>query len=458
MSNNTLFDRTKPPASEPDSPVQFPEWHETQLSNGLKVLIYEEHSLPTVSLKLTSKTGSIHDNDLYRLASFTYTLLTHGTSSRTTTQIADEIDFYGATLSSSASFDKGTVSLNIMTKYLDEGLNLMADVVLNPTFPESELEFVRAQALSRLKASYSEADHLASDAVNKAIYQLHPYGNPSSGTEASLQAIQTADVKAFYEKYAAPNNAFLVVAGDVEIHEIVEKLEACFGSWKPKTIEAVSYPAPTENVGNKVVMVHKEGAVQSTIYVGHLGFQRNHPDHLAFSVMNMILGGYFGSRLNLNIREQKGFTYSIHSTLEGNKELGDFYVTVKVRNEVTREAIQEIMKEIEKIRSEKVTEAELEAVKQYMTGMFVIRNESPSAIASRLIITELYDLPKDYNQTYSQKVRAVTTDDVLAVAKKYLHPANAYIVLSGDAKAVAPSLADLGELTCLDAKGNKLEI
>ncbi|ACF14039.1 peptidase M16 domain protein [Chloroherpeton thalassium ATCC 35110] len=457
MSNNTLFNRTKPPAPEPESPVQFPEWHETQLSNGLKVLIYEEHSIPTVLLKLITKTGSIHDNDLYQLAGFTYTLLTHGTTSRSATQIADEIDFYGATLSSSAGFDKGTVSLNMMTKYLDEGLDLMADVVLNPTFPESELEFVRAQALSRLKASYAEADHLASDAFNKSVYQSHPYGNPSAGTEASLQAIQTADVKAFYEKYAAPNNAFLIVAGDVRIDDIVEKLEARFGAWQPKPVEPVSYPTPSESNANKVTVVHKDGAVQSTIYVGHLGFKRNHPDYIAFSVMNMILGGYFGSRLNLNIREQKGFTYSIHSTLEGNKELGDFYVTVKVRNEVTREAIQEIMTELEKIRSEKVTEAELEAVKQYMTGMFVIRNESPAAIASRLLVTELYDLPKDYNQTYSQKVRAVTSDDVLAVAQKYLHPANAYIVLSGDAKAVAPSLSDFGEVSCLDAMGNKFE-
>ncbi|NTV47284.1 MAG: insulinase family protein, partial [Chlorobiales bacterium] len=339
-------------------------------------MIFEDHESPIAYVRLYTKTGSVNDGEKLRLASLTYSLLTHGTTTRTGAELADSIDFFGADLTSSAGMDQGNISLMIMTKYLDEGLDLMADIVLNPAFPDEEIEFLRSQAINRLHVSKSEPGRLATDAFMKAVYQNHPYGNPSVGTEAAINSITRKDIQDFYSTYSTPDNSFIVVAGDVDEKQILMKLERAFGNWQQQVVPVSQFSMPLTREKNHVVLVHKEGSVQSTLYIGHLCIQKNHPDFIKCHVMSTILGGYFGSRLNMNLREEKGFTYSIRSGLDGNKLLGDFYVSVQVRNEVTRMAIDEIFKEINRMVQEKVTEEELQVVKNYITGVSTIRNES----------------------------------------------------------------------------------
>lgn len=445
--------RSKPPLPGPVSQSSFPLWQETMLSNGLRVMIFEDHESPVAYVRLYTNTGSINDGEKLRLASLTYSLLSHGTSTRSGHDIADAIDFLGAELTSAAGMDRANISLTTMSKYLDQGLEMMGDIVLNASFPENEIEFLRAQALNRLQVSKSEPGRLATDAFMKAVYQSHPYGNPSVGTDDAIRTITRDDIQNFYSTYSAPNNSFVVVAGDVNAAEIVQKLELTFGNWVQRPIPVGHFDMPHIREKNHVVVVHKEGAVQSTLYLGHLCIQRNHPDFIKCHVMNTILGGYFGSRLNMNLREEKGYTYSIRSGLDGNKYLGDFYVSVQVRNEVTRPAIDEIFKETNRMVQEKVNDEELQAVKNYICGVFTIHNESPSSIASRIATTEIYDLPKDHNRTFVAKVNELTREDILETAQKYVHPSKMSIVLSGDAKAVSKSLEGFGEMSIVDADG-----
>ncbi|NTW49648.1 MAG: insulinase family protein [Chlorobiales bacterium] len=451
--NSKVVDRSKPPLPGPVSLSQFPPWQETVLANGLRVMIFEDHESPIAYVRLYTKTGSINDGEKLRLASLTYSLLTHGTATRSGHEIADTIDFLGAELTSSAGMDRANISLTTMSKFLDQGLELMADVVLNANFLEDEIEFLRVQALNRLQVSKSEPGRLATDAFMKAVYQNHPYGNPSVGTEAATNSLTRNYIQSFYDAYSTPNNSFIVVAGDVDATQILLKLERAFGGWKQKPVPVSHFAAPQMREKNHVIVVHKEGSVQSTLYLGHLCIQKNHPDFIKCYMMNTILGGYFGSRLNMNLREEKGYTYSIRSGLDGNKFLGDFYVSVQVRNEVTRPAIDEIFREINRMIQEKVSAEELQVVKNYISGVSTIRNESPSSIAGRIATTEIYDLPKDYNQTLVAKVNALTREDILEAAQTYVHPSKMSIVLSGDAQAVAKSLEDFGDMAIVDADG-----
>jgi predicted Zn-dependent peptidase len=453
-----MLDRSKPPIPDAAATLPFPTWQTVMLSNGLKIIVYEHHQTPMATLRLYVKAGSANEGAAQKAASFAFALLTQGTASRTADQIADETEFLGADLSAGAGIDHSTVSLSIMTKFLDKGLDLFADVILQPSFPDKEIEFVRRQSLNRLKFSKADAVRLGTDAFLKAVYQSHPYAQPPLGTEPSLKNLTRLQLETFYFSNAAPNNAFITVAGDVDTADIVKKLEQRFSTWPPKPLETAHFEPPLLYEEPQVILIQKDGAVQSSLHIGHLGVPRAHPDYIKIYVMNMILGGYFGSRLNLNLREKQGFTYSIRSAFEAKKLLGDFSISAQVRTDVTADAVKEIVREVRRLIQDDIMPDELQAVKNYISGNFVIQNEQPDAIAGRIATMELYGLPPSYFDSYRDAINAVSLADVRDAANAYIHLGNLLFVASGNALSIRKSMAEFGQTSILDADGNELTI
>ncbi len=457
LASPSYFDRSRPPHPTRSVQTNFPVWHETTLPNGLKIMVYEQHSSPLVSVRLYSRAGSFYDGACPTVSMFVFALLMQGTPSRRAEQIASEAEFLGADLGAWSGIDSATVSLSVMSKYLDRGLALMCDVALHPAFAKQEIEFVRQQVLNRLQFSKSNAGHLASDAFAKAIYQTHPYSQPAFGTERTVRAISREAIVEFYETYVVPNNSFIVVAGDVSSEEIVEKLSDAFGAWQAKPIPpSFSSELPVLADSPQVILVQKDGAVQSVIMMGHLSIARSHVDYLKCYVMNMILGGYFGSRLNLKLREKQGYTYNIRSTFDAKAELGDFHITTQVRKGVTKLAMQDIVDELHELLLHGVREEELQAVKNYISGNFIIQSESADTILNRMATTELYRLGSNYYHTFLEQVQRLTLDDVHNAAKMYIHPDRLTYVVAGEVSAVRADLEEFGVLVAVDAEGNPL--
>jgi predicted Zn-dependent peptidase len=450
---STLDRRIAPINLEPIH-VIFPETIEHTLSNGLKVMIYEQRDVPVVHIRLYVRAGSVLDGKMLKASSFVFALLQQGTYKRTAKELADEIEFLGADLTTSSSIDVGTLSLTVMSKHLEKGLEILSDMVLNPAFLENEIEFVRQQSLSRLQFSKADATRLSSELFNRLIYAPHPYGNPSLGTVESLKALTREHLTNFYSTHFLPNRSFITIAGDVEVSSMLALLDKYFGAWAARNFEEPSFELPSQRPAPHVAIVQKDSAVQSVLNIGHLSIARNHEDFIPLYVANMILGGYFGSRLNMNLREKQGFTYSIRSGFDALRLAGDFNISTQVRNEVTGEAIAQILFEVNRFLQEGASEKELTAAKRYITGNFVIQNESPASVAIRLANVELYGLPKSYYNTYIDAINTVERQQLLDAVQKHLQPKSFLFAIAGEASAVRTQVERFGTLSVEDADGN----
>jgi predicted Zn-dependent peptidase len=346
-----------------------------------------------------------------------------------------------------------------LTRHLDRALDVYADVLLNPAFPETDFKRLRNSHLAALQQQRDNADAIAGVVYSSILYgNMHPYGRPLSGNEASLGALAEADVRRFYETHYRPNNAALVVAGDVTAATLLPKLERAFAAWKPGQVPAANVsaqPPARERAG--IYLVDKPGAAQSVIQIGQVGVARSSPDYFPLVVLNSMLGGQFVSRINLNLRENKGYTYGARSNFDYRLGAGPFTASGGVFTNVTKESIGEFLKELRGIRGEiPVTASELEYAKQGILRGFPRGFETPDQIAGRLSSLVLYNLPADYFNTYNARVRAVTLADITRVANRYLTPERMAILVVGDRKAVEPGLRSLGigdSITLLDAEG-----
>ncbi len=451
------IDRTKPPKPGPESKVKFPSYFEKTLSNGLKVIVVENHEQPIVYISFVVKSGSTYDGNLPGLASVTAELLTKGTKTRTATQIAEEIDFVGGSLNTSASWDATNVSVLVLKKYLGVGMDILQDVVLNPTFPDEELERIRTQRLASIKQSKADAGYLANVRFSKELFKNHPYANESGGNEESIQKMKRDDIVNFYKTHFIPNNSFIIFAGDITPNEAVPLVEKYFGKWEKGKLPQYKF-SNLENVSEtKVVIVDKPGAVQSAIRIGHLGIDRRNKDYVKVYTMNMLLGGYFNSRINMNLRETHGYTYGASSFFDSRMYPGPFIVSADVRNEVTDSSVAEILKELKRIIEEPVSEEELKMAKDYIVGSFPLQIETPAQVASRIMTIEIYGLPKDFYDKFRDEVKKITAKDIQETAKKYLRPDKILIVVSGNSKQIKPVLEKFGPVVVYDADGNKIE-
>ncbi len=465
MSNEAIsqveqLDRSKPPKPKQPKDLVFPEYFDTTLGNGINLLVIENNKIPSVSIRLVFKNaGSFQDNGNAGIASVTAELLTKGTHTRSAMQIADEVDFYGASLSSGSDWDGSYVTLSCLKKHLPKVIDVLTDVVLNPEFSEEELNRLKEQRISSIIHGKSDASVLSDKLFNKVVFGEYPYSQPADGTEESIKNITREQILDFYKKHYCPNNLILAFVGAINKTEAAEIVNEKFQAWVNEFSNISNYDsAPkTEFQSNKVYIADKPEAVQSNLRIGQIGIARNNTDFIAVTVMNTILGGYFGSRINYNLREKHGYTYGARSGFAARLFPGDFSVDADVRNEVTDSSITLIIEELKRIVSEEVTDDELQLVKNYLTGIFPLQLETANAVATRVIYLKLYNLPGNYYSTYISNINKLTKEDILNAAKKYIKPESLYIVLSGNSKAIKDKLKKFGEVLIFDADGKQIE-
>jgi predicted Zn-dependent peptidase len=452
------IDRSKAPASQPTPSISLPRIQRATLTNGLTVMVVEHHELPIIQLRLILQSGAALDpSDKAGTANLTAQMVREGTKHRTSLQIADEFDFLGANFFISSSADATVASVQTLKEHLAKTLDVFADVVLHPSFPQSEWDRVKQQHLTGLLQQKDRPATVANNAFASLLYGTsHPYGRPEDGTETSVRAISLEDLKHFYTTHYVPANATVIVVGDITLTETTSLLEKYFGNWKGGAAPAAQFPAVAPIDLTKIFLVDKPKAAQSEIRIGHLGTKRNGEDYYALAVMNMILGGQFSSRINLNLREAKGYTYGARSGFTWKKEIGSFIASSAVKTAITDSAVIEFMKELRRMRDEDVTPAELELAKNGIVRYQPQGFETPMQIAQQLSTLVLFGLPDSYFDGLVQNIERVSAADVRRVAQKYLNPTASKIVIVGDLSIIRPGLEGLGygTTTVVDAEGN----
>jgi predicted Zn-dependent peptidase len=447
--------RQAAPAPGADVAFHVPSFKRFKLKNGLEVVLAEFHDLPLVDLNLVVKSGGgANPPGMAGLADMTAKMLTEGTKNRSALDIADQTAFLGASLGTASSWDASNVSLSTLAKNLDPALAIFADVILNPAFDPKELARVRDNLVTAITRRKDSPPTVASLALARLLYgQKHPYGWPMTGVEASIKKLAPADLRAFYEANWRPNNAVLIVAGDTTEAALRPKLEAALKAWKPRAVTARKLPAPTgATAKTKIFLIDKADAPQSSIRVGIVGIERKNPDYFPATLMNMILGGGF-YRLDLNLREDKHWTYGARSVLESRKAPGPLAAGGEFVAPHTADSVAEILKEIGTIRDSDVTDAELARAKDQIIKSFPARFATRGAAAGQLAELAVYGLPDSYLTDYTRKIAAVTKDDIRRVARKLLVPEHLTVVVVGDQKSHKEKLEKLAPVEIRDLEG-----
>jgi zinc protease len=450
--------RAKLPPKGEQRPFKIPAVKRLRLRNGLPVILAESHKLPLVTVDLVIKTGnSANGRDQAGLASLTANLLDEGTAQRTATQIASEIAQLGASLATYATWDASAVSLGTLRENLARALPIWADVLLHPSFDGKELDRVTQNLLATIAQRKDHPPIVGNLVFARALWgEGHPFAWPDTGTPASLGKLAAADLKRFYATYYAPNNAVLVVAGDITEQEIRATIEPLLAAWKPKKVPPVKLPAVAAPAQPRLVLVDKPGAPQSSIRLGLPGLARKSPDYYRALVTNNILGGTF-KRLTMNLRETKGWTYGVSSQFEARRAGGPWSTSGEFVAAHTAEAIAEIGKEIEKLRSDEVTAQELAETKDEIIGAFPARFATAAQLASQMAALAVYDLPANELDGFVAKIAAVDKATVKRIAQQYLRPDHLLMVVVGDRQSLEAPLGKLAELELRDLDGNLIE-
>ncbi|HYN86666.1 MAG TPA: pitrilysin family protein [Pyrinomonadaceae bacterium] len=454
-------DTSRLPKPGPEASLSLPAIERRTLSNGLEVLVVRHAELPVVNMNLVVKTGGAADpGDRAGLASMTASMIDEGTTRRSALDISNELAAIGASLNTNAGWDSSSASLLTLTRHVDRALDIFADVVINPSFPDTEMRRLRDQRLTSLKQRRDDATAIASVVYPTIIYgRSHPYGHSLIGDETSIGALSTGDVRKFYETYYRPNNSALIVVGDVTASEVVPKLERAFAKWERGHVPAVDVTAaPQERTRNVIYLVDRPGAAQSVLNIGHIGVPRSNPDYFPLLVMNQLLGGQFISRVNLNLRENKGYTYGARTAFDYRRGAGPFMASAGVQTAVTKESVAEFIKELRGVRGEiPVTAEELTYAKQSLTRAFPRTFETPANIATRLEDIVIYELPDDYFNNFVARVNAVTLEDLARVSNRYVNPTRLAILVVGDRKVIEKGLRELedisNEIVVVDSEG-----
>lgn len=402
-------------------------------ANGMTVLVLEQHFLPIVEIHALVKTGSAQDPpDKAGLANLVASLLDEGTTTRSSKQLAEQIDFVGGSLEAKATEDFTTASARVLKKDIDLGFTLLADILMRPAFPKQEFERVRSQILGEIASDNDDPGHVAMKAFNQLIFHNHPYRWPVNGTEDTLGKITLADVQGFYAKEYLPNQVILTVVGDVTVEQATTLVQTYFGSWKKGTPPPRTVKKPTI-IEKKAVQLIEKDLTQSTIVLGHGGISRTNPDFYAVTVMNHILGaGGFSSRLMDSIRDKQGLAYGIMSHYDARSMPGSFWINLQTRTEATNQAISGVLAEMKAIREAPVTDQELAEAKSFLMGSFPLRLDSTAKLAQVLAQVEFYGLGFEYFTQYPKWIERVTKEDIQRVAKQYLDPQHYALVVVGN--------------------------
>jgi zinc protease len=437
--------RRKPPKAGPAPKFTLPQGETFRLANGLRVIHHHNPTLPLVAAELVVKSGSDANPDNEPgMAGFTAQMLQEGTATRSAPRIADEIAQLGAFLGTGSSTDASTVSLLSLRANFAQALDVLADVALHPAFPTAEVERQRAARIGALAQQRDDPAQVASVAAAGALYGArHPYGYGQLGTEQAIRAATRDDLYQFWRRHYVPANAALIVSGDITLDELRGLAESRFGGW-PRVLPSPVLPDDAEGAKARLVMVDKPGAPQTALRVTQLAANRKTPDYPAMQVMNAALGGLFSSRINLNLREEKGYSYGVFSAFRYDRTPGPFIIAGSVRTDVTGASIAEIFKEVRGIRATPLPATELAGARDSQVYSLPGQFETNSTIGASLAETYIFDLPADYWRGLPDQFRRVTAAQVQAAANKYLAPEKMKVIAVGDKAAVLPQLKDLG--------------
>ncbi|BDB56007.1 hypothetical protein SHINM13_03030 [Flavobacterium ammonificans] len=442
------------PKSGPAPTIKIGKPESFQLKNGLKVMVVENHKLPRVSFTLTLDNAPYAEGAKKGVSDLTSSLIGNGTKKISKTAFNEEIDFMGA----SVNFSSNGASANALSKYAARVLELMADGALNPNFTQEEFDKEKAKIIEGLKASEKSVPDVAGRVNDLLTFgKEHPNGEYVS--ESTIKNVTLADVQANYSSYFVPENAYLIIVGDVKFAETKKAVEKLFGSWKKAAAPVQTYAEPKDVAFSQINFVDMPNAVQSEVAVVNLvNLKMTDPDYFPALVANQILGGDFNSYLNMNLREAHGWTYGARSSIRGEKRITKFEASTQVRNAVTDSTVVEIFKEYKKIRTEKVTDEMLASVKAGYIGRFVMQIEKPQTIAGYALRIQTQNLPADFYENYIKNINAVTADDVLRVANKYFMADNSRILIVGKGADVVPALEKLKiPILFFDKYGNPVE-
>ncbi len=448
-------------APAPLAPVAFniPKPFETSLANGLKLVIFEDKKLPLVSFRLIFRAGDIHEPaDAVGLNSAVASLLSEGTESYSSKQLGEEIERLGASLSAGSGSDTTSLSASSLTLYASDILRFMAEMVLKPTYPEEELDLYRRNSIENLKFQRSQASFLAEEQVSRIIFGKHPYSKVSPKAE-DIEKLTREMLIEHQARTFIPNNAVFVVVGDVDKDALVKEIEEKFGEWESGEVADFAFDPMPSRSERTLSIVDRKGSAQSNIVLANPGIRRNHEDYFRTAVMNQILGAGASSRIFMNLREEKGYTYGAYSKFDSRRLAGAFEATAEVRTSVTGDSLKEFFYELNRIRDEKVSDAELQDAKNFLTGVFPIRAETQEGLTSLIVQQQIYDLPEDYLETYRDRINEITIEDVAAAANKYVQPEQVAIVIVGDAEDILPQAKEYAaNIEIFDTEGNSQDI
>lgn len=453
-----MIEEFRKTAPEPLESISFDiaKPFETELENGLKVVIFENRRLPLVNFKLAFFSGDAHESsDNIGLTSALATMLNEGTQNYSSKDLAEEIERLGAGISASSSADYTIVSASALSLYANEIFRLMAEIVLLPTFPQNELDLYKQNTIEGLKFQRSQADFLATEQTARILYGEHPYGTVSP-KPSDVEKITKAKLQEFHKEKFIPNNAILIVVGDVNRDEMLTEIKNHFGTWRKGNVENLENLTTPERQNRTLTIVDRPGSAQSNIVLGNLAIERTNPDYFPVMLMNQVLGAGASSRIFMNLREEKGYTYGAYSRFDTKKLSGEFEATAEVRTAVTGDSLKEFFYELNRIRDEKVSEEELQDAKNFLAGVFPIRAETQEGLTNLIVSQKIYDLPEDYLQTYRDNVNSVTIEDVQRVAEKYIQPDKIALVIVGDGEEILAQAKEYaGEVEIFDTEGNR---
>ncbi len=446
----------KAPVNKEVLKVKLPRAEEATLKNGLQVILLPSHKVPTFNMQLVVLSGGLSDKPDFRgLSGFTASLLREGTAKRSSKDIAEQVDALGATLTATSGLSSmiTTVTTSGLVENLDQTLDLFADVIRNPTFPQAEVDKYKTRTLAQLQFQRSNPQFLAAEQFQRAIYGTSHPASLNSAPAESIKKLTTKDLADFHAMYYRPNNAILAIVGDVTMKEIMPKLEKAFGDWQKGDVPTVTIPQAPAQSESRIFLIDRPGSVQTVLQLGTLGIERTSPDYFSVLVADRVLGGGPSGRLFLNLREDKGYTYGAYSQFGGTKFRGTWISSSEVRTDVTEGAMKEFMYELNRMRTDVVPAEELENAKRAIIGGFALSLEQPQTLLQNIITQKLYNLPADYWDTYPQKVSAITAADVQNAAKKYIDMSHLQVVAVGDAAKAREVLSKYGKVELYDAEG-----
>ena len=433
--------------------VHLPPSTRHTLSNGLTVILMEYKKVPVVHFRLITRGGSAQDPaGLEGIAAITTALMRQGTTTRTATQIAEQVDFIGASLSAAAGLDYCAVNSQMLKKDVQTGFELFSDIILNPVFAQEELERQRKQRLGELDAIKEDPGRVAGVVFNTTVYGSHPYARQSFGTRSSIQSFTREQAAAFHRRMFIPNNSVLVVVGDFASGEMLKMIEARLGQWKSGERNSSPLPTPERKKDKSVVVVDKEDATQTQIRIGNIGVSANNPDNYAITVANAVFGNGFTSRLVDELRVKRSLTYGANSSFSGNLSGGTYAISTFTKNETLGETVDVVLEEVRKFREKGASAEEVRKGQNYVAGEFARGLQSPEALAWNVTNVELYGYPGDYLDTYIEKLKAVGTADVQRVAREYFLLNDLLFVFVGPATQVSPVVQRYGTVRVMELK------